>query len=84
MLPAMHRAHRSLVCLSAGLLLCAVGCKGKAPPPAKPAAAAAAPIVVPPPPSCDLPKEDSSSRPRGTVLALYHTANVVGEVDPCG
>jgi hypothetical protein len=79
----MHTAHRVLPVL---LLLCAAGCKNAAPPP-RPAAvtkAPVSPIPVPPAPTCDVPAPGPASGPRGTVIALYHTANVVGEVEPCG
>jgi hypothetical protein len=47
------------------------------------AGAALKPVVVEPAPACDVPAEPASL-PRGIIIALYHTANVVGEVEPCG
>jgi hypothetical protein len=65
-----------------------LGCRGPTRPvkPVKPVTAplAAPAEPVPPPPACDVPPEAPADLPRGKVLALYHTANVVGEVEPCG
>jgi hypothetical protein len=47
------------------------------------AAGALKPVTIPPAPSCEL-GDGPASRPKGTVIGIYHTANVVGEVDPCG
>jgi hypothetical protein len=78
--------------LAAALLVAVSACnqqpqRGKGAPkgaPAKSATAAALkPVTIEPAPACDLGPEPAS-RPRGVVLALYHTANVVGEVEPCG
>ena len=72
----------------AAVLLAVSACQSQ-PTPAKKqmarrdAGAALKPVTVEPAPPCDLPAEPAS-RPRGTVIALYHTANVVGEVEPCG
>jgi hypothetical protein len=77
--------------VAAALLATVAACKGQ--PPAKKAAGKQAagkqaavplkPVAVEPAPACDLGAEPAS-RPRGVIIALYHTANVVGEVEPCG
>ena len=72
--------------MAAALLATVAACKS--PPPAKkavgkPDAVPVKPVTVEPAPTCDL-GAAPASRPRGVVIALYHTANVVGEVEPCG
>jgi hypothetical protein len=86
-----RRITQILVMLVAGALAASVvGCGGKKPTRGKQAAVARKgpaeplkPITIDPAPTCDLPAEPASA-PRGIVIALYHTANVVGEVEPCG
>jgi len=39
--------------------------------------------AAPAPPSCTVPP-DTASRPRGKAIAIFYTANVVGEIEPCG
>ena len=91
MVPTMRLRHlvasRHILGLAA-VLLAVSACKGQPTPAKKPldrrdAGAALKPVTIEPAPPCDLPAEPAS-RPRGTVIALYHTANVVGEVEPCG
>ena len=77
--------------MAAALLATVAACKSQ--PPAKKGVGRQAagkqdavplkPVTVEPAPTCDLGAEPAS-RPRGVVIALYHTANVVGEVEPCG
>jgi hypothetical protein len=74
--------------MAAALLAAVAACKsqprsGKGTPARRDAGAALKPVVIEPAPACDLGAEPAS-RPRGIILALYHTANVVGELDPCG
>ena len=80
--------HLLALCLAAGLVSMAAGCGGKKQPKSRQAAVTKAgeplkPVTIDPAPACDLPAE-SGSQPRGVLIALYHTANVVGEVEPCG
>jgi hypothetical protein len=62
----------------------ALGCKGRPAQPPKTAQPAASAVTVAPAPKCDAPLDAPNAAPRGKVLAIYHTANVVGEVEPCG
>ncbi len=73
--------------LAAALLAAVAACKNQ-PRSTKPAdttgaAAALKPVNIEPTPTCDA-MAAPASRPRGTLITLYHTANVVGEVEPCG
>ena len=73
----------------AAALLAAVAACEKQPPArqtptgTKGSAAPLQPLVIEPAPTCEA-AAAPASRPRGTLIALYHTANVVGEVEPCG
>lgn len=73
--------------LAVALLAAVAACKEQ--PPSRPAAnqkgpaTALKPVTIDPTPTCDVAPEPAS-RPRGTLITLYHTANVVGEVEPCG
>jgi len=76
--------------VAAALVTAVVGCGNKKQPRSRQGAltktdpaAPLKPVVVEPAPTCDVSGEPSS-QPRGTLIALYHTANVVGEVEPCG
>jgi hypothetical protein len=86
-----RRVTQILVLLVAGALAASVaGCGGKKQPRSKQSAvtkkdpgAPLKPVVIEPAPTCDV-AAAPSSQPRGIIIALYHTANVVGEVEPCG
>ncbi len=73
--------------LAAALLAAVAACKKQ--PPARPIAgqkgpaAPLKPVTIDPAPTCDV-AAGPTSRPRGVLITLYHTANVVGEVEPCG
>ncbi len=71
------------VALLAALAACNKQPPSKPAPGTKGAAAQLKPITPDPAPECPIAGEPAS-RPRGTVIAFYHTANVVGEVEPCG
>jgi hypothetical protein len=79
---------RQILVVTAALLAAVAACRGQ---PSRrqgalatrDAGAALRPVTIEPAPACDAAAEPAS-RPRGTVIALYHTANVVGEVEPCG
>ena len=73
--------------LAAALLAAVAACKkqppARPPGPTKGPAVPLKPVTIEPAPTCEA-AAAPASRPRGTLIALYHTANVVGEVEPCG
>ena len=80
--------NRQILIVAAALLAAVAACKSQPRPrpgaqARRDAGAALKPVTIEPAPACDIAAEPAS-RPRGTVIALYHTANVVGEVEPCG
>jgi hypothetical protein len=81
------RTCRQLFTIAAAFVAAVTGCQSQPSTAAGPRGAnsdaALKPVTVEPAPPCDL-GAAPASRPRGTVIALYHTANVAGEVEPCG
>lgn len=80
--------NRQILLVAVALLAVVAACKSQPPRrqgalARRDAGAALKPVTVEPAPACDVPAAPAA-RPRGTVIALYHTANVVGEVEPCG
>ncbi|MBI5479800.1 MAG: hypothetical protein HY906_13130 [Deltaproteobacteria bacterium] len=88
MRPGRRFTNRQLLVVAAALLAAVAACKSQPRPrqgaqARRDAGAALKPVTIEPAPACDLPAAPAA-QPRGTVIALYHTANVVGEVEPCG